>query len=210
MMQDSELRSFKEVQEELKVVFDVGARDDLDFLELLPRAEYHLFEPQFGSATALANRTSHLNNVKVNQFGLADRVEKAVVYYSNVQSFEKHPFIASIEGDCYDLDTVDNYCQENGIERIDFLKIDTEGFDYKVLLGAKQMIQSGNIKYIQFEYWDGVRKFYDMLNSMYDMWFINADISKNQDLDEECIIMIDTQRIPGGNGGDVFCKLKQN
>jgi FkbM family methyltransferase len=42
---------------------------------------------------------------------------------------------------------------------IDFLKIDTEGYDLKVLKGAEALLRSGRIRFIQFEYnahWLGV------------------------------------------------------
>ena len=50
------------------------------------------------------------------------------------------------------LTTVDEYCQENGIDAIDLVKIDTEGHDPSVLRGAETMLQVGNIEMIQFEY----------------------------------------------------------
>lgn len=46
----------------------------------------------------------------------------------------------------------DEFCQENGIDHIDFLKIDTEGHDLNVLRGFGGMLTSGAISVIQFEY----------------------------------------------------------
>ena len=54
--------------------------------------------------------------------------------------------------DTITLTTIDTFCQENNIEHIDFLKIDVEGNELKVLQGAKTMINNGNIDYIQFEF----------------------------------------------------------
>ena len=34
-------------------------------------------------------------------------------------------------------ETIDNYCKVNNIDRIHFLKIDTEGYDLNVLKSAK-------------------------------------------------------------------------
>ncbi len=48
-----------------------------------------------------------------------------------------------------------NYIEENKIEQIDFLKIDVEGFELKVLKGFGEHLSK--VKYIQFEYGTGLR-----------------------------------------------------
>lgn len=208
-MKESELLGFRQISQELDVVFDVGARGNLEFLSIRPEAQYHMFEPIIGFANLMKEQTKDKSNVKVNQIGLSDSVQKGAVFYSNVQSFEPHPWLQSNDdGERFDLNTVDEYCKENSIDRIDFLKIDAEGFDYKVLLGAKNMLKNNKIKYIQFEYWEGVRKFYELLKEQYSMEFIDPETNERRTLDEACVEYIDTSRIPSGKGGDVFCKLK--
>ena len=46
-------------------------------------------------------------------------------------------------------DTLDNYCEENHIDNIDILKIDTEGSELEVLEGAKNILQQTNIILIE-------------------------------------------------------------
>ncbi|WP_371270960.1 FkbM family methyltransferase [Flavobacterium sp.] len=48
--------------------------------------------------------------------------------------------------------TLDNYCLKNKIHKIDFLKIDTEGFEIHVLEGAATMIENQAIDRIQLEH----------------------------------------------------------
>lgn len=48
--------------------------------------------------------------------------------------------------------TLEQYCQQMGISRINFLKVDVEGGELNVLLGARQLLVQGKIDYIQFEY----------------------------------------------------------
>lgn len=48
--------------------------------------------------------------------------------------------------------SLDAYCRNNEIEHIDFLKIDTEGNEWAVLDGARELLDKGAIKTIQFEY----------------------------------------------------------
>jgi FkbM family methyltransferase len=45
--------------------------------------------------------------------------------------------------------SLDNFCKINEIKKIDFLKIDVEGYEYKVLLGARDIIK--NVKYVMLE-----------------------------------------------------------
>ena len=50
--------------------------------------------------------------------------------------------------------TVDSFCSERGVKQIDVLKIDTEGFDFEVLIGARSMLAQQAIKFISFEFND--------------------------------------------------------
>jgi FkbM family methyltransferase len=47
---------------------------------------------------------------------------------------------------------LDNELVAYGWNSVDYLKIDTEGFDYHVLLGAKGFLAQGKLGFIQFEY----------------------------------------------------------
>ena len=95
------------------------------------------------------------------------------------------------------------------LEKIDYLKIDAEGADYKILQGASNSIKLDMIKYLQFEYWDGVKKFYDLLQNKYDMFFIDPSNDQLRALTSEVIHHIDNERIPSGAGGDIFCAHKK-
>ena len=48
------------------------------------------------------------------------------------------------------ITTLEKYCNEKKIEKIDFLKIDTEGYELEVLKGLKKKISSVNL--ILFEH----------------------------------------------------------
>ena len=51
-----------------------------------------------------------------------------------------------------DMMRLDDFCLENNVKNIDFLKIDVEGNELKVLDGAKGMLSNDKISVIQFEY----------------------------------------------------------
>jgi FkbM family methyltransferase len=48
--------------------------------------------------------------------------------------------------------TIDRYCEKNNILQIDLLKIDVEGAEYQVLLGAKEMFEKQKIRCCVFEF----------------------------------------------------------
>ena len=50
------------------------------------------------------------------------------------------------------LETLDHFTSEHQIHQINFLKIDTEGNEMNVLLGAKDLLEKQAIDIIQFEY----------------------------------------------------------
>jgi hypothetical protein len=61
-----------------------------------------------------------------------------------------------LEGRCIQVccTTLSAYCREKGIDRIDVLKIDTEGHDLAVLQGAEQMLSKGAIRFVYVEFND--------------------------------------------------------
>lgn len=165
---DEELEVFKSLKD-LKVIFDVGARADIDYLELNPKAEYHLFEPNPEFFAQLKEKVVGKKNVHLNNYGLGDVAGK--FEYSNFSQ-------AFVEGECpligidqiLEIKTLDDYIEKNNIKRIDFLKIDTEGYDYKVLLGGKKAIKLA--KYIQYEHWDDLQQFHGLLGDDFIMEYI--------------------------------------
>ena len=47
--------------------------------------------------------------------------------------------------------TLDNFCLLNNIEKIDLLKLDTDGTENKILLGAENLLSKGKINLIYTE-----------------------------------------------------------
>lgn len=47
--------------------------------------------------------------------------------------------------------TLDNFCALNNIPKIDLLKLDTDGTEFEVLLGAKNLLSKGKIGLIYTE-----------------------------------------------------------
>lgn len=155
----------------LNVIFDVGSRDDLDMYELIPNATYHLFEPHIefiGDMKARLRKLGEPKNIILNEFGLSDENGEGI-YYEQIQSFVNRPFDWKMDERIYQLRTLDWYCTEKGITQIDFLKIDAEGYDYKILLGAKETLKK--TRYIQVE-WGNVERLVNVLKDDFDLFLM--------------------------------------
>ena len=70
------------------------------------------------------------------------------------------------------ITTLDGYLDKNKIKYIDFLKIDTEGYEYEVLKGLKKNIK--NVKLIMFEH-----HYDDMLDKGYSFGDIKDLLNEN-------------------------------
>lgn len=144
---------------EIKVVFDVGSNVGnwtKKVLESIPDAQIHAFEPVPDTFDLLERNTRDLPNVKRNMLGLSNGVGKLSFNYyphsSYLSSAFEHDLGKGGEQLQVDVITGDEYCKKNQINQIDFLKIDTEGFESKVLFGFNAMFAEERIKLVQFEY----------------------------------------------------------
>lgn len=77
---------------------------------------------------------------------------------------------------------LDDVCRDLSVQRIDLLKLDIEGNEYNALVGAGDMLNSGAIRMIQFEFGgcnlDAHTTFQDfwyLLHDRYDLYRVVAD-----------------------------------
>ena len=145
-MTEEEIKFYKKVIPACSVIFDVGCRDDDVFERINPLAEVHYFDPNISKK--LCNK-EHYNNYALGSY----EHDNALFYYkygSLMHRTEEPKFKDIHQAKKTQIRRLDSYCEENGIFAIDFLKIDTEGWDFEVLIGAGDMLD--NVKDIQFEF----------------------------------------------------------
>lgn len=143
----------------IRVVFDVGANvgDWTDLaLATFGDARIHSFELIPDTARLLQERFAGDERVTVNATGLdAEAAEITVHYYPSFSEgsglHDAHVGVGSETRDAKVV-TGDDYCREHGIDSIDFLKLDVEGNEGRVLQGFEGMLARGSIRVIQFEY----------------------------------------------------------
>lgn len=159
----SVLQKISESQKEIGTIFDVGANNG-DWskcaAQLFPNTTIHAFEivPETFKILDFSLRT--YKNVVCNGFGFSDIEGSTPVFFSSdkdgiatcTPNFSED--FHKIETHCIEasVTTGDKFCMENGIDSIDYLKIDVEGHENKVLKGFDNMLKTGKIKVIQFEY----------------------------------------------------------
>ena len=223
---------FNILKDRMHVVFDVGVRDELSFYHMKDDCSYHLFEPNSDFTKMLKNQIVKFENhdITLNEYGLSDENRDDCVYYEKSQAFIVNPYFKDGDKDTgrkFSLRTLDRYVTEHNIQHIDFLKIDAEGLDYKIIMGGKNMIEKNRVSFIQFEYWDGVKKFVNILDKNFNLYLIieprllkaitEIDPSKMTPeqraidfkksiipLNNEVIDLIDKKLSPVGYGGNIF------
>jgi FkbM family methyltransferase len=173
------------------IVFDVGANIgeySLRVRALLPGARIYAFEPSYPTYEILRQKITvagAASCISPHNIGLSN-AEGEVDLYSYTFEGSEAPILSSVvlrlptqEGnieacrkDRIEVQTIDGFCKANGITGIDLLKIDVEGHEIAVLQGAAQMIGSGSIGMIQFEF--GPANIYSR-TYFYDFWSMLAD-----------------------------------
>lgn len=131
----------------------VGAWTDAA-LEVLRPSVVHAFEADPRLAAALEARYSANPLVVVNAMGMAEETGTQALFVN--ESARDISSMVAVEGsglEPVDVPVVrgDEYAATSGIEAVDYLKIDTEGFDWHVLRGFSGLF-GPSLAAVQFEY----------------------------------------------------------
>ncbi|WP_026947191.1 FkbM family methyltransferase [Algoriphagus marincola] len=144
---------------EIKVVFDVGAnvgKWTLELNRINPEGSIYAFEPVPQTFNKLKEATKVTSKINCFCNALSDDSGKLIFNFFPEQSTfsSGYSHFMGNNGIKIEVDSIsgDEFCKNNSINSIDLLKIDTEGFESKVLLGFKEMFEKGQIKMVQFEY----------------------------------------------------------
>lgn len=143
------------------IVFDIGAnvgQSSKLFLTKFPNSHIYCFEPVSDSFRQLHNNLGDNKRVDCYQlaFGSAKGRGKMVLQGSSDEFFlleqsKESPINSSVLTESVDIVMLDEFCHTKGIDRISYLKIDTEGGDLEVLKGAVNMLMEQRIDCVQVE-----------------------------------------------------------
>jgi FkbM family methyltransferase len=142
-----------------KIIFDVGANDCQTFLQEVKdnaSTHVHAFEPTPKFSDFARNNYHHLKNFHYIPFGVSDKEEILNFKIAGHADWGCSSFLDFSENSKTlwegrdDFDVTDSvnvlviplskYIEENKIPKIDFLHVDTQGFDLKVLRGLGKYI----------------------------------------------------------------------
>jgi len=143
---NGELRVFRAYAPECRVVVDAGANVGDWTAEALRWAAVHAFEPLDGPFAQLARRHPRARCVNA---ALSDTSGASEIYIDSESLYDKR---GGDRKQACETITIDDYAKNEGLARIDYLKIDTEGHDLSVICGASRLIDEGRAPRIQFEY----------------------------------------------------------
>ena len=157
---------------DIKNVFDVGAHEGetLEYLKKIKSiSKIYSFEPQIEIYNKTLKKYDSDNRIILNNLALSSNTEDKIFFInalSSTSSFsildkdslwlkikniilnEKDSIKDSI---ILKTSTIDKYVNENNINIIDLLKIDTEGHELEVLMGSQKTIKENKVKYILIE-----------------------------------------------------------
>lgn len=152
------------VKTDSPVCLDIGANVGnftSSLIRCFPNATIHAFEPQPKNYLHL---TEKIGSSQIKAYNVAmgqtrcrltlydrsdsDGSEHATLHRSVISEIHQVG-IVSFE---VDVQTLDDFAEEEGVKYIDFLKIDTEGNELAVLQGATKMLTAGNIGCVFFEF----------------------------------------------------------
>lgn len=140
-------------------VFDIGAnvgQSADSFLADFCDAQIWSFEPSHSTFEQLkawfqdTSRVSCFNYAMSDHAGTAnmERTDESVMrrLMADDTGGDQPETVESVE-----LITLDAFCDEQGVDRIDYLKIDTEGHELQVLAGAGHMLDTDAIAILELE-----------------------------------------------------------
>jgi FkbM family methyltransferase len=140
---------------EIGIIFDVGAnigQSARRCARYFPAARIYAFEPDRDNFARLTRLARRIRTLQCHRLALsAEPGTLQIVRDASDPTRHRVGSDAAGEIDRIPATTVDSFCAEHGIERIDYLKIDTEGHDLEVLKGARGMLSAHRVAIVEVE-----------------------------------------------------------
>ena len=174
------------------IIFDVGGNKGQSierYLKIFDKPIIHSFEPIKNEFDYMCSKFRNNKNICLNNFALGDKTEEKefnVTAKTGNSSFNKinlgtdwlkvrskqnntseEGYVTSVQK--VNVIKLDDYCKNNNINQIDLVKIDTQGYEDKVLEGSINTIKENKIKVIVAEI---------MFDDVYNKYLSFSDIEK--------------------------------
>lgn len=162
------------------VLFDIGACEGLSsvkYLKMFPNSKVFAFEPVLKNyEQILKNKENYkLDNLNVYQLGLSSKKGSALFYLSSApqksnslenkvdfgnksssllkpdKHNEIHPNIKFEDTIEIEIETLDSFCEDLNVCKIDFIHMDVQGAELEVLKGGLNMLPKINAVWLEVE-----------------------------------------------------------
>lgn len=141
------------------VFFDVGANIGQTAHEMhraFPRARIFAFEPVAATFALLQANTRDIPGLRAFPLALGAQPGRGRILSheksdSNILLVGENSAPSELPLEDVQIDTLDRFCAAQNLERIDVLKIDTEGHELAVLRGGAELLAAGCVRYIYVE-----------------------------------------------------------
>jgi len=172
------------------MIFDIGANIGQtieNFRNVFPKAHINSFEPSPATFELLKNNVSKMENVKIWNYGIGANNGLMTLFensHSTMSSFLKlgeSGWGKVIRKTNIQVISIDQFCIDQNIDKIDIIKSDTQGFELEIFKGAEKMMKENKIGVLYFEVtfsemYDDLPKLGDIYNFLNERGFSLASI----------------------------------
>jgi FkbM family methyltransferase len=162
---------------DIDIVYDIGAYNGSwtkDVKKILPNANFYLFEPNIKHNEKLLSASNNVYNV------LLSNEPKAVNFWqknSTGDSYYKEntDYYNDVSPTIMQSETLDSFIEKNKIPLPDFIKIDTQGSELDIIVGAKNALSHAQIVLLEcslVEYNSGEPSFSSVVKEMMKNGFV--------------------------------------
>lgn len=157
------------ISENNAIIFDVGAHkgNEAQYInEYYPKAKIYCFEAvpevfdnlnkRFDSIKNIKCQNLFLNDFKINEditINIDNNTDLVGSYYSKTDVTKTTDSKLIVKSD-----TLDNFSKNLDIKKIFFLRIDVNGYEKNVLLGAKNLLKEKQIDFVQVYFFNVLSK----------------------------------------------------
>ena len=189
----------EKVNKQNPIIFDIGGHNGGSikrFKKIFNKPIIHSFEPNKEVFQIMKKSYQNDSQVFCNNFALGNIIEEKnlnITAFSGKSSFYKINAdtewsknrgltTSIISTEKVKINTVDNYIKEKKIDTVDFMKLEVQLYEDKVLEGSLNSLKNGKIKIIEVEI---------IFNDYYEKYFTFNDIEKYLSLNNFRMVGID-------------------
>ena len=146
-----------------KLCIDVGANIGEYTKEIVENTNSRViaFEPVPATFENLRKETElYINRIQYENKGVGASNEELIIHFNSAASahasfseeIKQINYVTNEEKISVPVVTLDSYFKDNNITEVDFIKIDTEGFESEVFKGAARIFKELKPKFVQIEF----------------------------------------------------------